>query len=112
MSERESVKRFSCRQVLTLTSLQSALIAKKSMKMKCSADKKYYNFSHEDPKIRSEDRPSTPSPPSPPSPFSVVCLRHTKTMQSVSQESLTKTISTVGVKHNFRDQAQNTVLAH
>ena len=45
-----SVKRFSYRQIPWLTSLPSTLTAKKSMTMKFSADKIYYNFSQENSK--------------------------------------------------------------
>ena len=38
-------------QIPGLTLLPSTLTAKKSMKMKCSADKIYYNFFQENPKI-------------------------------------------------------------
>ena len=45
------VKRFSYRQIPWLTSLPSTLTAKKSMKMKFSVDKIYYNFSRGNSKI-------------------------------------------------------------
>ena len=44
-------KQFSYRQIPGLTSLPSSLTAKTSMKMKCSADKIYYNFFQENSKI-------------------------------------------------------------
>ena len=47
MSYRESVERFSYREILAMTSLPSTLTAKKSMKMTFSFDKIYYNFSQE-----------------------------------------------------------------
>ena len=50
-STQESVKRFSYTQIPGLTSHPSTLTAKKSVKMKISADKIYYNFSQENPKI-------------------------------------------------------------
>ena len=50
-SNRESVKRFSCREIPDLTSLPSTLTTKKYMKMTFSSDKIYYNFSQENPKI-------------------------------------------------------------
>ena len=50
-SNRESVKRFSCREIPNLTSLPSTLTAKKYMKTTFSSDKIYYNFSQENPKI-------------------------------------------------------------
>ena len=50
-SNRESVKRFSCREIPDLTSLPSTLTAKKYMKTTFSSDKIYYNFSHENPTI-------------------------------------------------------------
>ena len=46
-----TVKRFSYTQIPAMTSLPSTLTAKKSMKIKFSADKIYYNFSQENPKI-------------------------------------------------------------
>ena len=45
------MKRFSYRQIPWFTSFASALTAKKSMKMKFSADKIHYNFSQENQKI-------------------------------------------------------------
>ena len=50
-STQESVKRFSYRQIPEQTSLPSTLTAKRSMKMKFSADKIYYNVSQENLKI-------------------------------------------------------------
>ena len=50
-SNRESVKRFSCREIPNLTSLPSTLTAKKYMKTTFSSDKIYYNFSEGNPKI-------------------------------------------------------------
>ena len=44
-------KEFSYRQIPGLTSLPLTLTAKKSMKMKFSSDKIYYNFFQENPKI-------------------------------------------------------------
>ena len=44
-------KQFSYRQIPGLTSLLSTLTAKKSMKMKFSVDKIYYNLFQENPKI-------------------------------------------------------------
>ena len=50
-SNRESVKRFSCREIPDVTSLPSTLTAKKYMKTTFSSDKIYYNFSQKNPKI-------------------------------------------------------------
>ena len=49
--KRESVKRFSYREIPTMTSLPSTLTAKTSMKMTFSSDKIHYDFSQENPKI-------------------------------------------------------------
>ena len=59
-STQESGKRFLYRQIPWLTSLQSTLTAKKSMKMKSSADKIYYNFSQENSKSTNIQNPHRP----------------------------------------------------
>ena len=51
MSQRQSVKRFSYREIPAMTSLPSSLTSKKSTKMTFSSDKMYYIFSQENPKI-------------------------------------------------------------
>ena len=50
-SNQESVYMKTSAQIPGLTSLPLTLTAKKSSKIKFSADKIYYNFSHEHPKI-------------------------------------------------------------
>ena len=50
-SNRESVKRLSCREIPDFTSLPSALTAKKYMKTTFSSDKVYYYFYQKNLKI-------------------------------------------------------------